>query len=196
MGAVFLTGIFIYCYASDMEQPSAPERSDTKTRIKMIIAAILFFGLLVLYYLWVTQWSAEAKRVRAYQEKYEKAANFIQVMEDALRNDTYGGKTPEETLALFISALENGDIDLASKYFVLETNTSSPNYLTRDEWTKNLKDTVEMRGAESIIEVLGRAKPSSEKFVHEGDFKFYVENSAYINMERNQFSGVWKIESL
>lgn len=34
--------------------------------------------------------------------------------------DTYGGRTPEETLQLFIDALKKGDIDLASKYFVIE----------------------------------------------------------------------------
>ena len=43
--------------------------------------------------------------------------------------DTYGGKTPEETYDLFISALKKGDTDLASKYFVIEKQES---------WTKTL----------------------------------------------------------
>jgi hypothetical protein len=33
------------------------------------------------------------------------------------RADTFGGKTPEETIDLFISALKVGDIELASKYY-------------------------------------------------------------------------------
>lgn len=33
--------------------------------------------------------------------------------------DTYGGKTPEETYDLFIEALKKGDVELASKYFVV-----------------------------------------------------------------------------
>ena len=31
--------------------------------------------------------------------------------------DTYGGKTPEETWAMFLEALKKGDVELASKYF-------------------------------------------------------------------------------
>src|SRR3989344_6108538 len=32
--------------------------------------------------------------------------------------DTYGGKTPQETLQMYISAVEKGDYELASKYFI------------------------------------------------------------------------------
>ena len=34
--------------------------------------------------------------------------------------DTYGGKTPQETLQLFINAVEKEDSELAIKYFVLD----------------------------------------------------------------------------
>jgi hypothetical protein len=34
--------------------------------------------------------------------------------------DTYGGKTPQETLQMYIDAVEKGDYELASKYFVVE----------------------------------------------------------------------------
>lgn len=39
--------------------------------------------------------------------------------------DTYGGATPEETLKLFVEALEKKDYELASKYF--ETNLQAKN---------------------------------------------------------------------
>ena len=32
--------------------------------------------------------------------------------------DTYGGKTPQETLLMYIQAIEKGDYVLASKYFI------------------------------------------------------------------------------
>ena len=32
--------------------------------------------------------------------------------------DTYGGKTPQETLQMYIDAVEKGDYELASKYFI------------------------------------------------------------------------------
>ena len=41
-------------------------------------------------------------------------------MKQAYAEDPYGGATPEETLALYIEALEKGDFDLAVKYYVPE----------------------------------------------------------------------------
>jgi hypothetical protein len=37
-----------------------------------------------------------------------------------IKADKYGGKTPEETYAMFVEALKKEDIDLAVKYFVKE----------------------------------------------------------------------------
>ena len=42
-------------------------------------------------------------------------ATYAQMMAD-----TYGGKTPQETLSMYIAAVEKGDYELASKYFVLD----------------------------------------------------------------------------
>src|SRR3990167_1475636 len=42
-------------------------------------------------------------------------------VEEPYYTDTYGGATPEETYALFIDALKAGDIELASRKFVLES---------------------------------------------------------------------------
>ena len=49
----------------------------------------------------------EAQRL---QDKWEKP----------YREDTYGGKTPEETYNMFLDALRKGDTTLASKYFVVD----------------------------------------------------------------------------
>ena len=46
-------------------------------------------------------------------------------------NDTYGGKTPEETYDMFIDALKKGDVELASKYFVVGK---------QDDWLKTLQE--------------------------------------------------------
>lgn len=51
------------------------------------------------------QLAEEFKKIE--QEDYERAMA-----------DTYGGKTPQETLQLYIDAVEKGDYELASKYFV------------------------------------------------------------------------------
>ena len=49
---------------------------------------------------------AEALK-KAEQEDYKRAMA-----------DTYGGKTPQETLQMYIDAVEKGDYELASKYFI------------------------------------------------------------------------------
>ena len=55
-----------------------------------------------------------------YFSPEQKALRYYAELERQYREDTYGGKTPEETLQLFIDALKSGDIELASKYFVVE----------------------------------------------------------------------------
>jgi len=44
----------------------------------------------------------------------------IEQQEQKYIDDTYGGKTPEETYSMFLEALKRKDIELASRYFVLE----------------------------------------------------------------------------
>ncbi|MEK7560005.1 MAG: hypothetical protein AAB522_01760, partial [Patescibacteria group bacterium] len=53
-------------------------------------------------------------------DEQKSAEQYLKDLKKAYENDTYGGKTPEETLQLFIDALKKGDIELASKYFVIE----------------------------------------------------------------------------
>lgn len=59
-----------------------------------------------------------------YKRAYEKMA-------EPYYKDTYGGKTPEETYDMFIDALKKGDVELASKYFVVEK---------QDDWLKTLEE--------------------------------------------------------
>lgn len=49
------------------------------------------------------------------QQKAQSAA-----LEKAYREDSYGGATPEETLKLYVEALEKGDFEEASRYFAVE----------------------------------------------------------------------------
>lgn len=58
---------------------------------------------------WLKNWQ-NSRAAKSAQEQLEKV----------YRNDKYGGESPEKTFNLFITALEKGDIELASKYFVIE----------------------------------------------------------------------------
>ncbi len=51
-------------------------------------------------------------------------------LEAQYKSDPYGGATPEETLKLFIEALEKKDYALASNYFIPEKRAQHKNDLT------------------------------------------------------------------
>ncbi len=51
------------------------------------------------------------------QTPYYKQMQAVKTLENMAReSDKWGGKTPEETVALFTDAVKKGDFDLASKY--------------------------------------------------------------------------------
>jgi len=75
---------------------------------------------------WLVKTSIQAQRLQRAMEQYEKQ----------LKEDQYGGKTPEEAIQLFVDALKKGDLELASKYIVLEN---------QEKYLKEMKD-VQTRG--------------------------------------------------
>ncbi|MDP3991334.1 MAG: hypothetical protein Q8P66_00240, partial [Candidatus Colwellbacteria bacterium] len=88
---------------------------------KFLIAfAAIILLVIAGYWLWNNRLSPEAKESREMQANYDRAIAHQQQFEEAMKNDTYGGKTPEETLQLFIDALRKDDIELAYKYFILK----------------------------------------------------------------------------
>lgn len=80
--------------------------------ILAVLAAFVIWGMLKAGP-WLRQWQ-ERRAARSLQNELEKL----------YRDDKYGGKTPEETFDMFIAALEKGDVELASKYFVIEKQES------------------------------------------------------------------------
>src|SRR3989338_8128882 len=57
--------------------------------------------------------------------------------------DTFGGKTPQETLQMFIDAVEAGDYDLGSKYFVESK---------REEWNNSLNSTAKANKINNFLQ--------------------------------------------
>jgi hypothetical protein len=107
--------------------------------------------------------------------------------------DTYGGKTPQETLDMFVSALRAGDVELASKYFLLDENAS------REKWDKLLSE----NKTKDVLDEMARDFSTAEfyKTFSEDKVQFVIYNSdrsdsLIINLVFNKYSKVWKIESL
>ncbi len=119
----------------------------------------------------------------------------------ALANDITGGKTPEETIQLFLAALKTGDMEQAAQYFMLNTNEQSPYYLTRQEWIDGLNDKQRKGEISTVISTVEKMKPSINQ-------NFGKNSSVYVLLNKdgvadyslflrfNTYSNVWKIESL
>ncbi len=101
---------------------NAPVKNSA-VKMSLWLLVILIFGFSVY----------AGARVYRYRSDLKPLADYNAYL-DKFRNDTYGGKTPEETLKLFVAALKKGDVLLASKYFALDQNGS------REKWVKYLED--------------------------------------------------------
>lgn len=125
--------------------------------------------------------------VKVYEEVTRKYV-------EAMTADTYGGKTPQETLDMFVDALRKGDVELASKYFMLDDN------LSREKWVDYLLKLKQKNLLSRLADDIEK-EARSVGSVYEGNFQFKLYNDdgttgLLINMQLNKHSNVWKIESL
>ncbi|HPW34409.1 MAG TPA: hypothetical protein PK367_01445 [Candidatus Paceibacterota bacterium] len=162
-----------------------------KYLIIFVIILIIFAGGL---YLWDNYLSPSARKAREAQENYQKYLDWQKDYEDAMRADTYGGKTPQETLDMFVNALEKEDIDLASKYFIIGETT------TQDEWRDGLAKKRDEGTLDEIIDKIQKSKINSEYSWSETTW-FNVKDSngnieSSIILKINKYSQIWKIESM
>jgi hypothetical protein len=181
-------------------QPAPPAGPVTETPKKsrwkfwaIIIAFFLVVIIAALYFAWQWYLSPEAKMAIQSQKSYEAYMRMMDRYEAAMRADTYGSSTPEGTLQMFIAALKKGDAELASKYFLLDESGS------RTKWEDGLIDAVSNNRAESIIK--GVQEAMSDKVQDGNDIAFESLDSngivdILIEMKLNEYSGVWKIESM
>ena len=101
--------------------PSSPSQSPAPKRKlwKFVVAflAIILFSLVAFVGVAIfEQWRGE----RAVERLAEALRQAEQEIYQKQLADAVGGKTPQETLRLYIEAVEKGDYELASKYWVME----------------------------------------------------------------------------
>ncbi|MEI8339050.1 MAG: hypothetical protein WCF94_00090 [bacterium] len=90
---------------------------------------------------------------------YQAEADRIEALKKA---DTFGGKTPEATLQMYIEALKKGDIGLASKYCVVENQNKE---------VSNYKKIISLEGSldqsvKTLIEKQSKGKMSCSSVSH------------------------------
>lgn len=137
----------------------------------------------------------------------------IDKIREKYKNDLDGGKTPEETLDLFIEALKAGDIEKASKYYELSVQGNALASL-KEEMSKqgdlhqSIKYFSDVRGSNDKIcnkEYTGcgfeynyfTEKDETVPFGKAGDMLFVPagsESSKFTDVGLNPYSKVWKIK--
>jgi hypothetical protein len=105
--------------------------------------------------------------------------------------DTYGGTTPEETWSLFIAALEQEDVELAAKYFVVDRQEERKVFLEKERSGNTLQ---------TLLSSLKTAKSEGYSYDNE-QFVFTAKskNSGGLyeyTLQINPQTHVWKILSL
>ena len=144
------------------------------------------------YAVWDRYFSSEAQTQRNYQKYVDWQANY----DKAMREDTYGGKTPQETLDMFIAALRAGDVELAGKYFMLNEEGK-----VDQKWLDGLNKTKEEGKFFDVVNLLLEAKPDLKAVINKDYFVFSVRDKngvviTDLDLRLNKYSEIWKIESL
>ena len=117
------------------------------------------------------------KRVRDLVSRMEQAKTAEY---DRAMADTFGGKTPQETLQMYIAAVEKGDYELASKYFI-DTK--------RDEELKSFHGATGKQIEEYLVQV---RKAQEEEGEYYKDKYFTIYTPILIDLIRYP-NEVWKI---
>ncbi|KKW47743.1 MAG: hypothetical protein UY99_C0024G0010 [Parcubacteria group bacterium GW2011_GWA1_59_11] len=146
--------------------------------------ALAFLGILIAAWLALAIWEGY---------KIERGRDAVQALADAMKQeqeenyqramaDTYGGKTPQETLRMYIDAVEKGDYELASKYFVFEH---------QEKWRSEL---IEINRVNKIAEFVD---PLREALESTGEYSYDKKQYFYDNPVGIDFilypNGIWKI---
>ncbi len=156
-----------------------------------------FLGLLILiggsYFVWDGYFSEGAKYRRQVEENMEKYNEWEKNYTKAMTEDTFGGKTPQETLDMFIDALKKEDVELASKYFLLNEIGQ-----VDQEWVDGLNQKKSEGKLQEIANLLIQTKLTfnDENGAIFKSYDSFGEVLVMIEMQLNEFSKIWKIESL
>lgn len=115
-----------------MENPEIGATKRMGMGKKIALATGVLFASALVYCAWAFWYydvNAPSRDTREFSRMWHWAL-YVHGMNRADRADTYGGETPEETLALYLAALEAGDIELAAKYYVPEKQVEVLSELT------------------------------------------------------------------
>ena len=114
----------------------------------------------------------------------------VEVLKAEYRNDTYGGATPEETLQLFITAFKASDLELASKYFIIEKQA---------EYLAKMQNWVKLGKGEEVVGVISKASWSGDSHSEQDQMDVWGKNNESvlsISFFKNPYTLKWKLNNM
>ena len=123
---------------------------------------------------------------------------YIAREEQRYKNDKYGGKTPEETYAMFLEALKKKDIELASKYFTLDKQEQYKKALQgvdkNGQWSLMMDDLTQKNIKGRYI---GKTLYAMEFYDDDNNFLMQIDFSLPIKTFQQSvpISDIWKIST-
>lgn len=177
--------------SDDRKERKNPKKINYKAKT-IILIFIVILMIPASYFVWYLVLSPEAQQAQGMRA----AVDYYSRIQKNFASDTYGGKTPEETIQLFIKALEENNLELAAKYMERDKNgKEDPRYL---ETLKSL--TAEQK--QMYLAKLKAVKADPENNGSDGyNARFsIIDNQGHADFSVNLYKGtqtpVWKIESM
>ena len=122
---------------------------------------------------------------------------FMESLRQPFLEDTYGGKTPEETWALYVGAVKKRDIELASKYVDVNHQQKEKQFLQRSLNRDNLN--LYISGTSNPLKKRTEPEYSENEpgrayyFYEWKDPKTGKLEKSHVNFYLNPATQVWKI---
>jgi len=165
--------------------------SPQKSKSKYWKFAVGFFGviigILILYTagFWAVYYYKQWQGQRAVQKLAVELERIEKEDYERAMADTYGGKTPQETLQMYIDAVEKGDYELASKYFIEEN---------REKGIKELKALDSKNNMSWFLNLIKKAMPDGEIVDNYFRMKSKTNDDPYYFIRFIKYpNGIWKI---
>jgi len=167
-----------------------------KSRNFIIFVVFLIFGLITIWSTWY--FSAEVQQARQYKKDAEILSRKIKEQAKEYAADTYGGETPEKTYGMFLQALKIEDIDLASKYFILDKQEEYKQFFTdiknNNKWDEMIEDLFNPENQK------GEMKEDNTYVIRVYNMEDYLIAQAVLKTplnlvaaEKEPLSNIWKI---
>ena len=165
-----------------------------KKIIKIIITAIVFLLIAVAGYIAgnLTKYGLDVRKADKTVERFQGS------LEEPYKKDVYGGKTPEETWAMYIDALKKGDIDLAIKYYAVGDQEKREKFLAEEKQIDSLKLYLEqlsvpLQKDDSLPDFILANKESAYYYYMVKDLETGEMIKNTVELYLNPYTKVWKI---